>query len=560
VGDPKIERIFTMCKISVSGLKKILPVMVFCLVVSGSYICWNIQNNYKQELILGYTKSFAEQIRICIEDMMQTNMAAMGLFANRWVERSPADFSRDRFMQFAEAYFKNFPGFSMISMFDYKGVIQWIYPEKNTQGKADNQLVLLFHDYKQIFDKMGKKPELLVTPCKAFDKENFAFEASLPLIYNGEGIGYLNFVFDVSLIMEKCKVNALFNDFYIGLYEGKQLIYTNIQKDGADHPENAVHVIGDVDFPGKRWQLFVEPKIYSCSTPVPTNFFFLILVLTASAAISFMLYLLMQRIEMYQAANNNLIQEAGKRKKIEETLKLNEEKLKSLVDELEGKNKELEAFAFMVSHDLKNSILTITGFADALREDFGDLLSVKSGQYLEHIDNAAEKMTLLINDLLKLSRIGRLTGRQEKFNFESVVNEALQEIMPQIEGRDIEIKIQKSLPDVFGDKKRLVQMLENLLSNAVKYIGKENPAPCIEIGAEQQNGENIFFVRDNGVGIKKEFFAVIFQVFKRLPSTKKLAGGSGVGLAIVKRIVELHGGRIWVSSETGKGTTFFFTL
>ncbi|WDN90681.1 hypothetical protein BuS5_03652 [Desulfosarcina sp. BuS5] len=550
-----------MFKISISGLKKILPVIVFCLFVSGSYICWNIHNNYKHELILGYTKSFAEQIRIRIEDMMQTNMAAMEFFGNRWVERSPVDFSRERFIQFAGAFYKHSTGFSIISMFDHKGVMQWIYPKNDTSGNAGNQLILLFQDYEQnFFDKMGKKSELLVTPCKAFDKKNFAFEASRPLIHNGAGIGYLNFVFDVSLLMENCKANALFNDFYIALYEGKQLIYTNMQKDGADHHENAVHFIRDVNFPGKTWQLFVEPKTYVCSTPVPTNFLFLILVLTVSAAISFMLYLLMQRIEMYQAATNNLIQKAGKRKKVEETLKLNEEKLESLVDELEGKNKELEAFAFMVFHDLKTSIFTIKGFTDALREDFGDLLSEKSGQYIGYIDNAAEKMILLINDLLKLSRVGRLIGRKENFKFESVVNEALQEIMPRIADRDIEIKIQERLPDVFGDKKRLVQMLENLLSNAVKYIGKENPAPCIEIGAEQQRGENVFFVRDNGVGIEKKFFAIIFQVFKRLPSTKKLAGGSGIGLAIVKRIVELHGGRIWVSSETGKGTTFFFTL
>ena len=550
-----------MCKISISGLKKILPVILFCLFVSGSYICWNIQNNHKHELILGYTKSSAEQIRICIEDLMKTNMAVMAIFANRLIEKSSADFSRDLFMQLAGASYKHFTGFSIISMLDRKGVIKWIYPENDTSGNADNQLILLFQDYEQnFFDKMGKNPELLVTSCKAFGKEKFAFEASRPLIHNGEIIGYLNFVFEVSRIMENCKFDDLFNDFYIGLYEGKQLIYTNMQKGGADHHENGIHFIRDVNFSGKTWQLLVEPKGYVCSTPVPTNFLFLILALTASAAISFMLYLLLQRIEMYQAATNNLIQEAGKRKKIEETLKLNEEKLESLVDQLEGKNKELEAFAFMVSHDLKNSIFTITGFADALREDFGDLLSEKSRQYIEYINNAAEKMTLLINDLLELSRVGRLTGLKKKFNFESVVKEALQEIIPRIEGRDIEIKIQENLPDVFGYKKRLVQMLENLLGNAVKYIGKENPAPRIEIGAEQQSGENVFFVRDNGVGIKKEFFAIIFQVFKRLPSTKKLAGGSGIGLAIVKRIVELHGGRIWVSSETGKGTTFFFTL
>ncbi len=286
----------------------------------------------------------------------------------------------------------------------------------------------------------------------------------------------------------------------------------------------------------------------------------LILALAASAAISLMLYLLLGRIEMYQAAMNNALQEAGKRKKVEETLKKNEKKLKFLVDKLEDKNEELEAFAFMVSHDLKNSIFTIKGFTCALREDFGDLFSEKGEQYIRHIDNAADKMNLLLNDLLKFSRSGRLPMHKKKFNFKTVVKEGLQEVMPGIKDRKIKIKIHDNLPDVFGEKKLIVHIMVNLLSNAVKYIGKENPAPFIEIGAKQQKGKTVFFVRDNGVGIKKNFFEVIFKAFRRLPSAKNLAEGSGLGLAIVKRIVELHGGRIWLSSEPAKGTTFFFTL
>ena len=492
---------------------------------------------------------------------MQTNMAIMAIFANRWVEKNPADFSRNRFIQFAEAYYKHFPSFSIISLLDHKGLILAIYPGYDTSGNANKQLISLLEAYQQkIFNKIGKNQHLLVTACKTFDKEKFIFEAYWPLIYNGEKIGYLNAVFNISLIMEASKAGTLFDNFYTSLYEGKRLIYTNRQKDTADYHGNGVHLIRNINFPGKTWRLVVEPKASVCSTSILINFLLLILALTASSAISFTLYLLLQRIEMYQTATNNAIQEAGKRKKIEEILKLNEKKLESLVDKLKAQHEELETFVFMVSHELKNPIFTIKGFTDALREDFGALLSGKSGQYIRYIDNAAEKMNLLINDLLEISRIGRLTARKENYNFKSIVNEALQEIMPRIKSKDIEIKIQENLPDVFGEKKRLVQIMVNLLTNAVKYIGQENPAPRIEIGAERQSGENVFFVRDNGVGIKKEFFEIIFQMFKRLPSTEKFAGGSGIGLTIAKRIVELYGGRIWLSSETGKGTTFFFTL
>ncbi len=113
---------------------------------------------------------------------------------------------------------------------------------------------------------------------------------------------------------------------------------------------------------------------------------------------------------------------------------------------------------------------------------------------------------------------------------------------------------------VYGEKKRLVQLMENLLSNAVKYVGKENPSPRIELGVQARDGRKVFFVRDNGIGIEKIYFEKIFEVFQRLPPAKKIEEGTGIGLAIVKRIVEHHGGRIWLESEPGQGTTFFFTL
>ncbi|MGA7144780.1 MAG: ATP-binding protein, partial [Desulfobacterales bacterium] len=113
---------------------------------------------------------------------------------------------------------------------------------------------------------------------------------------------------------------------------------------------------------------------------------------------------------------------------------------------------------------------------------------------------------------------------------------------------------------VYGEMERLCQVMENLLSNAVKYIGKENPSPRIDVGAMTQDGHRVFFVRDNGIGIEKKYHEKIFEIFQRLPAAKKSAEGTGVGMTIVKRIIEHHGGNIWLDSEPGKGTAFFFTL
>jgi signal transduction histidine kinase len=129
-----------------------------------------------------------------------------------------------------------------------------------------------------------------------------------------------------------------------------------------------------------------------------------------------------------------------------------------------------------------------------------------------------------------------------------------------IEAKGVQITVSQGLPLVYGEKKRLIQVMENLLSNAIKYIGKENPRPRIEVGVREQDDHKVIFVKDNGIGIEKIYFEKIFQVFQRLPSAKKIEEGTGIGLAIVKRIIEYHCGSVWLESEPGKGTTFFFTL
>ncbi|MBW2709807.1 MAG: GHKL domain-containing protein, partial [Deltaproteobacteria bacterium] len=221
---------------------------------------------------------------------------------------------------------------------------------------------------------------------------------------------------------------------------------------------------------------------------------------------------------------------------------------------------ELETFVYTVSHDLKTPIVTIEGFIGAMREDFGDLIPAEGERYLEYISDAALKMESLINDLLELSRIGRLTEKKSTFSFAGIAEEALKALEPQIRERGIEVKIQENLPRVYGERKRLLQVMENLLSNAVKYVGKENPTPRIEVGVEDQSGQTVFFVRDNGIGIEEIYFEKIFQVFQRLPPAKKAGTGTGIGLAIVKRVIESHGGSIRLTSALGKGSTFFFTV
>ncbi|MEO5887999.1 MAG: ATP-binding protein, partial [Anaerolineales bacterium] len=163
----------------------------------------------------------------------------------------------------------------------------------------------------------------------------------------------------------------------------------------------------------------------------------------------------------------------------------------------------------------------------------------------------------LLNELLELSRIGRMMNAPENIPFDELVREALDIVQGQLEERGVTVQIQPNLPAISGDRPRLIEVIQNLLDNAAKYIG-DQPNPRIEIGQRgEENGQPAFFVRDNGIGIAPEFHERVFGLFDKLDVKTE---GTGVGLALVKRIVEVHGGSIWIESEMGKGSTFYFTL
>ncbi|HXQ32726.1 MAG TPA: ATP-binding protein [Anaerolineales bacterium] len=230
----------------------------------------------------------------------------------------------------------------------------------------------------------------------------------------------------------------------------------------------------------------------------------------------------------------------------------------TLIEELEAKNAELERFTYTVSHDLKSPLVTITGFLGYLERDALEGKADKIKSDIDRIIKAAEKMQVLLNDLLELSRIGRLMNTPENIPFEDIVNEALENVRGQLEANKVKVKVQSELPIVHGDKVRLIEVLQNLVDNASKFTGTSNN-PSIEIGTEATNHEEncIFFVRDNGIGIHPQFQERIFGLFNKLDQN---VDGTGIGLTLVKRIIEVHGGKIWVESELGKGATFYFTL
>ncbi len=255
-------------------------------------------------------------------------------------------------------------------------------------------------------------------------------------------------------------------------------------------------------------------------------------------------------------------------RKMEENLRKSNEELELRVrartfeleranSELEQKNAELERFTYTVSHDLKSPLVTINGYLGYLREDIvaGNIERLKKDT--ERIANAVNRMHELLNDLLELSRIGRKTNPLEVIRFEEVVHEALNLVQGQLEEKQVKVQVQAGLPEVLCDKLRLLEVIQNLLENAIKFMGAQ-PEPLIQIGVDRlESGATVFYVKDNGIGIAPQFHEYIFGLFNRLDPA---IDGTGIGLALVRRIIEVHDGRIWVESQLGQGAAFYFTL
>ncbi len=266
---------------------------------------------------------------------------------------------------------------------------------------------------------------------------------------------------------------------------------------------------------------------------------------------------LYRKTRQLEQLNRELEQRVAERT---EELEQRAEALQRLNVELQRRNQELDAFTYSASHDLKEPLRGVSNYAQFLIEDYGEILGSEGRQMLITMQRLTRRMDDLLNSLLHYSRIERVELGQSEINLAQVVQEALDHLQARLQEEYIQVRLAPSLPTIRGDRAQITEVFTNLLSNALKYNDKAEKH--VEIGVQNapENRSPIIYVRDNGIGISPDHQEKIFEIFRRLHTHDAYGGGTGAGLTIVKKIIERHGGRIWVESTPGNGATFYFTI
>lgn len=254
-------------------------------------------------------------------------------------------------------------------------------------------------------------------------------------------------------------------------------------------------------------------------------------------------------LSKHKDSNGNVIGIVGVGRDITEKKKV-EQNLKAI-------RREMENFIYIVSHDLKSPLISIEGYTSMLIRGYNAVLDDKGKHYVERIQWNINKMEALLVGLLEISRLGQVIGDLTVADVGQIISDILEDITPRVTEKGGVVVVSDNIPRIMCDRYRLAQVFENLLSNAVKFMG-DQPEPKIEIGFRDAGRYYEFFVKDNGIGIAPVYHEKVFGIFQRLEDIP--VEGTGVGLTIAKRIVENHGGRIWVESEPGQGATFYFTI
>lgn len=456
--------------------------------------------------------------------------------------------------------------------FDKENSTYKLYDKKDGLG---NTLYRLGASYK---DRDNNIYFASVNGITYFSPENFLVNETVPPVYitdieisSSNGERYLNGTYqkeielkynDYRLSIQYAAVNynrADKNTFtyrLVGLENdwneikfGVPILYTNLKPDKYRLEVKACNNDGFCNIEGALLTIIKHPPYWE------TWWFRILAVLTLGALILLIIHLytsnVRKRNEILKAYNYKLNTEVHNRKKAEQ-------KLQSFNTELKRSNKDLEQFAYIASHDLKEPLRVIGGFSKLLEKSYEDKRDVKELKYLDFINGGIERMTNLINSLLTYSKVGQKDDAYETFDLDKLINGKVTDLSKLIEDKNGIVKIER-LPKIVGQKEQVGMVFYNLVNNALKFNTKSQPTVLVKQELADDDSYWKFSIKDNGIGIEPQYQEQIFVLFKRLHNKKDFEG-TGIGLSVCQKIIFRHEGKIWLESVPGEGTTFFFTI
>ncbi len=556
------------------GLAKRLPVVVaFVGVLMLSMMLWTMAMEQERWNIRRAVSTTAAQAGFDIRDKMGMRVQAIERMARRLIAHG--HITRAEWVSDARLYIDDFAGYYAMAMVDKSLEIRWL-ALRDSGGAATE--AGLFKEIKR-FLSQTRLDVAGISPVITLEGGARVFLAYVPILTGGVQDGFVVGVFDSQSLFDSILLHEVGSGYSVAVYDGREAIYTRHVVDAA--VESLWAHEADAGFYGTTWTVRVWPSsasIEEMRSALPWVVFYAGILL--SALVSLAIYLgqkAYDRARVTEAANLRLEAEVAERKRAEDEAErhardlsfLNLDLEKEIAErkraedeaerharELARSNAELEQFAYVASHDLQEPLRVISGYVQLIARRYKGRLDESADEFIAFAVDGANRMQGLISDLLAYSRVGSAAREFSLTDCSAAMESAMVNLKTAIQESGAKVTSSK-LPKVLADQSQVIQLFQNLIANAIKYRGPGPPS--IHVGATRKGDDWVFSVRDNGIGIDPKYHDRIFIIFQRLHGKNEYSG-TGIGLAICKKIVERHGGAIWVESAPGQGCTFYFTI
>ncbi|CAN5145106.1 hypothetical protein BH23CHL1_BH23CHL1_16370 [soil metagenome] len=519
----------------------LLPAVAAMIVLAISLYLWNALAANEQRQIEQTTVAETSVVVNHLSAEVSARIQALDRMADRWAYHGRQ--SKRQWQQEAELNIVDFPGYQAILWVDPGNRVTWVAPV------AGNEAVIGLdgaqtEEQREALSRSKNGGGPVSTGPLDLAQGTRGFIVYRPIFLNNDPKQFDGFIvgsFRITDLFDTILEDPVLKGYAISILNEGQEVYLRASEGRANEDTwgtDEVTALYGVD-----WQVRVWPE----STALVQQESYLPELVLAAGLLSAVLLAL--SIRMTQVAHVRTLQ-----------AQVISAELNTSTLALEQSNKDLEEFAYIASHDLKAPLVSLRGMAEILTEDYGDHLPRDARIYLERITVNAGKMQNLLDDLLQISRVRQSDVEFMRVDLGDVVNTVVDQLGQMLDSRGAEVRMVSILPTVNANRLWMTQVFSNLIDNAVKYT-PAGRRPLVEIGAVERDGSWELFVRDNGAGIPESYRNNVFRMFQRLPGGKSMnPNGTGMGLAIVARIIEHHNGTVWVESTEGEETTFFFTL